>query len=70
MAVQLLINRVQYPESGLVRAVLPPRLLGRDDENKALATLAQRSPLACWEEILCTQCQYKLLDKPYYGCIL
>lgn len=30
MAVQLLINRVQYPESGLVRAVMPPRLLERD----------------------------------------
>jgi len=30
MAVQLLINRVQYPESGVVRAVMPPRLLERD----------------------------------------
>ncbi len=30
MAVQLLINRVQYPESGLVRAVMQPRLLERD----------------------------------------
>ena len=30
MAVQLLINRVQYPESGLIRAVMPPRLLERD----------------------------------------
>ena len=30
MAVQLLINRVQYPESGLVRVVLSPRLLERD----------------------------------------
>ncbi|MEJ5308915.1 MAG: LacI family DNA-binding transcriptional regulator [Anaerolineae bacterium] len=30
MAVQLLINRVQYPESGLVRVMLPPRLLERD----------------------------------------
>ena len=30
VAVQLLINRVQYPESGLVRAVLSPRLLERD----------------------------------------
>ena len=30
MAVQLLINRVQYPESGLVRVVMQPRLLQRD----------------------------------------
>lgn len=30
IAVQLLINRVQYPESGLVRAVMAPRLLERN----------------------------------------
>jgi LacI family transcriptional regulator len=30
MAVQLLINRLQYPDSGLIRAVMPPRLLERD----------------------------------------
>ncbi len=30
MAVQLLINRVLYPESGLVRAVITPRLLERN----------------------------------------
>jgi len=30
MAVQVLINRVQYPESGLVRVVMSSRLLERD----------------------------------------